>query len=157
MSYREQWQAQPDHSQRFERLCKGIIGQIDAEILAAYDLAPHLEQQLLEYFDNFPKPGPIAVSQLKPSPLKRLYTSLIKVENIGEDNNSQFIEAVIINWNPYQIVRLPVSLVPDNIKEKLDRDVWLLVQVNVGAGKAEDLFFENIELAPEPSPNDRLA
>jgi len=157
MSYREQWQAHPNHSQRFERLCKGVMGQIDAEILAAYDLAPHLEQQLLEYFDNSPKPGPVAVAQLKPSPLKKLYTSLIKVENIGEDNNSQFIEAVIINWNPHQIVRLPVSLIPDNIKEKLDRDVWLLAQVNIGAGKAEDLFFENIELAPEPSPNDRLA
>jgi hypothetical protein len=157
MFYREQWQADPSHSLRFERLCKGIMGQIDAEILAAYDLAPHLEQQLLEYFAGFPKPGPVAVSQVKPSPLKRLYTSLIKIENIGEDNNSKFIEAVIINWNPHQTVRLPVSLVPDNIKEKLDRDVWLLAQVNVGVGKAEDLFFENIELAPEPRVNDRLA
>ena len=157
MSYREQWQAHPNHSQRFERLCKGIMGQIDAEILAAYDLAPHLEQQLLEYFGDAPKPGPVAVSQVKPSPLKRLYTSLIKIENIGEDNNSKFIEAVIINWDPHQIVRLPVSLVPDNIKEKLDRDVWLLAQVNVGAGKAEDLFFENIELAPEPRANDKLS
>lgn len=157
MSCREQWQTHPNHSQRFERLCKGIMEQIDAEILAAYDLAPHLEQQLLEHFGDFPKPGPVAVSQPKPSPLKRLYTSLIKIENIGEDNNSKFIEAVIINWNPHQTVRLPISLVPDNIKEKLDRDVWLLAQVNVGARKAEDLFFENIELAPEPHVNDRLA
>ena len=157
MSYREQWQAAPNHSQRFERLCKGIMGQIDAEILAAYDLAPHLEQQLLEYFGDAPKPGPVAVSQVKPSPLKRLYTSLIKIESIGEANNSKFIEAVIINWNPHQIVRLPVSLVPDHIKGKLDRDVWLLAQVNVGAGKAEDLFFEDLELAPEPRANDRLA
>ncbi len=157
MSYREQWQAHPNHSQRFERLCKGLLGQIDAEILAAYDLAPHLEQQLLEYFGDALKPGPIAVSQVRSSPLKRLYTSLIKIENIGEDNNSKFIEAVIINWNPHQIVRLPVSLVPDNIKEKLERDVWLLAQVNVGVGKAEELFFENIELAPEPRANDRLS
>jgi len=157
MSYRDQWRAAPNHSQRFERLCKGIMGQIDAEILAAYDLAPHLEQQLLEYFGDAPKPGPVAVSQVKPSPVKRLYTSLIKIENVGEDNNAKFIEAVIINWDPHQIVRLPVSLVPDHIKGKLDRDVWLLAQVNVGAGRAEDLFFENIELAPEPRVNDRLA
>lgn len=157
MSYRDQWRAAPNHSQRFERLCKGIVGQIDAEILAAYDLAPHLEQQLLEYFGDAPKPGPVAVSQVKPSPVKRLYTSLIKIENVGEDNNAKFIEAVIINWDPHQIVRLPVSLVPDHIKGKLDRDVWLLAQVNVGAGRAEDLFFENIELAPEPRVNDRLA
>ncbi len=156
MSYREQWQKHPDHSQRFGRLCKGIVGQIDAEILAAYDLAPQLEQRLLEYFGDASKPGPVAVSRVKPSPVKRLYTSLIKIENIGEDNNAKFIEAVVINWDPYQIVRLPVSLVPDHIKGKLDRDVWLLAQVNVGAGRAEDLFFENIELAPEPRVNDGL-
>ena len=64
---------------------------------------------------------------------------------------------MIINWDPHQIVRLPVSLIPEHIKGKLDRDVWLLAQVNVGAGKAEDLFFEDIELAPEPRVNDRLA
>src|SRR5258708_24260902 len=154
ISCRKQWlQSPPEHSQRFERLCKGILGQIDAEILSAYDLAPYLEQQLLKYFDGFAKPGPIPLTQLRPSPSKRLYTSLIKVENIGEDS----IEAVIINWHPDQTVRLPVASVPDNIKNKLERDVWLLAQVNVGATKAEDLFFRDIELAPEPRSNDGLA
>jgi len=154
ISCRKQWlQSGPEHSQRFERLCKGMLGQIDAEILSAYDLAPYLEQQLLKYFDGFAKPGPIPLTQLKPSPSKRLYTSLIKVENIGEDN----IEAVIINWDPHQKVRLPVALVPDSIKGKLHQDVWLLANVNVGARKAEELFFENIELAPEPRANDGLA
>jgi hypothetical protein len=141
ISCRKQWlQAVPEYSQRFERL-------------SAYDLAPYLEQQLLKYFNGFAKPGPIPLTQLKPSPSKRLYTSLIKVEKIGEDN----IEAVIINWDPHQKVRLPVALVPDSIKGKLHKDVWLLANVNVGARKAEELFFENIELAPEPRANDGLA
>ena len=153
ISYRKQWREQPHSSQRFERLCKGIMGQIDAEILSAYDLSPYLEQQLLSYFEDWAKPGPILLTRLKPSPSKRLYTSLIKVENIGDDG----IDAVIINWHPDQTVHLPVACVPDNIKGKLERDVWLLAQVNVGATKAEDLFFRDIELAPEPRSNDGLA
>jgi hypothetical protein len=155
ISYREQWLAQPERSKHFERLCKGIIKQIDAEILAAYNLASHLERRLLTYFDGYAKPGPLGLMQIKPSPSKRLYTSLIKIENIREEEHAKFIEAVIMNWNPHQIVRLPIALIPDSIQGKLERDVWLLAHVNVGAQTAEDLFFEDIELAPEP--HDKLA
>jgi len=157
ISYREQYFGQPERSKDFERLGKGILRQIDAEILAAYNLAPHLEQQLREHFVGWLRPGPIALANIKPSPAKRLYKSLIKVENVSGDNGSQFIEAVVINWDPHQIVRLPVALIPDDVKEKLDRDVWLFAHVNVGAKKAEDLLFEDIVLAPEPDPNDGLA
>ncbi len=50
-----------------------------------------------------------------------------------------------------------MTLIPDHIKKKLHRDVWLLANVNVGARIAEELFFENIELAPEPRANDGLS
>jgi len=157
MSYRKQWYESPERSEYFQRICRGIIRQIDGEILTAYNLAPHFEQQLIEYFDGYTKPGPIAAMQIRPSPTKRLYTSLIKVENITEDEDAKFIEVTIINWDPHQTVCLPVALIPDDIKEKLERDTWLLARVNVGATRTEDLVFENIELAPEPNPNDRLA
>ncbi len=157
ISHREQWRIDPHRAGYFERLCRGIIKQIDAEILSAYDLPPDAERELIRYFDGYKRPGPVALTHLQPSPMRKLYTSLIKVENIREENSKKVIEAVVMNWNPYQIVQIPASVVPHDLADKLDRDTWLLAHVNVGAGRAEDLIFENIELAPEPDPNDGLS
>lgn len=157
ISYREKWRTSPNNADRLERLCKGIIRQIDAEILSAYNLPPHAERELIRYFDGHRRPGPVALTHLQSSPTRRLYRSLIKVENIREENCKKVIEAIVINWDPHQIVHFSASLVPHNLEGKLDRDIWLLAHVNVGAGRAEDLVFENFELAPEPDPNDGLS
>lgn len=153
-SYREQWRTQPDHSDYYEGHCRGIMMQIDAELLAAYNLPMHLEQELLKYFDGFRRPGPISLTQVKPSPAKRLYTSIIRIEDIRNENGNKVIEAVITNWNPRQRVHIPISLIPANLQDRLDQGMRLLARVNVGARKAEDLIFEDIKLAPEPKTYD---
>jgi hypothetical protein len=47
MSYREKQHTWFEQAIYFERRCRGIIGQIDGEILTAYNLPFHLEQNLL--------------------------------------------------------------------------------------------------------------
>jgi hypothetical protein len=65
-SYREQWLAQPDRGDYFERLCLEIMWQIDAEVLAAYDLPPRLERELLDYFAGHERPGPVKFDRYYP-------------------------------------------------------------------------------------------
>jgi len=157
MNYREQWYAQPENAVYFERRCRGIIRQIDGELLTAYNLPLHLEQDLLKYFEGYNRPGPVSLTEVKSSPTKRLYTSIIRVEDIRNEDGNRVIDAVIINWNPHQVVAIPMSLLPANLQEKLNQDTRLLAKVNVGAGKAEDLIFEDFKLAPEPKPYDAPA
>lgn len=157
MSYREQWRSQPERAEYFEGRCRGIISQIDAELLSAYNLPMHLEQELIKYFDGYKRPGPILLTQVKPSPAKRLYTSIIRIEKIRSEEGNKVIDAIIVNWDPHQTVSIPMSLVPLNLQERLDQDTRLLAKVNVGVRNAEDLIFEDIKLAPAPKAYDGLA
>ena len=81
----------------------------------------------------------------------------MRIEDVRNEGGNEVVEVSLMNWNPHLTVRFPVSLVPPNLRANLDRDVLLLAEVNVGAKKAEDLFFEAIRLAPELDPDDGLA
>ncbi len=155
--YREQWRGELLNARYFENTCRGLMRQIDAEILSAYDLPMQLEQELINYFEEYTRPGPVSRPRLKPSPTKRLYTSIIRIEDIRNEGDDKVVDAVIISWNPHLIVQFPISLFPRDLREKLDRDVCLLAKVNVAAKDAKDLIFEDIELAPEPKIDDRFA
>ncbi len=157
MSYQKQWDSWLEDVTDLESRCRGIIKQIDAELLAAYDLPARLELELLNYFLGYERPGPFSPAQLNASPTKRLYTSVMRVEDVRSEDGNEVVEVALMNWNPHLTVRFPVSLVPHNLRAKLGRDVLLLAEVNVGAKKAEDLSFEAIRLAPELDPNDGLA
>jgi hypothetical protein len=65
-SYREQWLAHPERSDYFERICHQLMLQIDAEVLAAYNLPPRLERELLEYFAGHQRPGPVKFDRYYP-------------------------------------------------------------------------------------------
>ncbi len=156
-SYRKQWLEQPEQAKYFEGCCRGIMRRIDGELLEAYNLPLQFERDLLNYFDGVRRPGPARLTVVSPSPTKETYMSIIRVESVTGENGNKVVEAKIFNWDSDEMVRFPLSLVPTNIQEKVERDVLLLANVNVGAKKAQDLFFEDIELAPELDPNDGLA
>ncbi len=157
ISYREQWQAEPQRAEYFGGRCRGIIRQLDAELLAAYDLPPNLERELIKYFDGLMRPGPIVLRQVSPSSTKKLYTAIVRVEKIRAENGSKVVEATVSSWDPYQIVNFPLSLVSENLQAKLEPDMLLFAKVNIGAKRAEDLSFEDFELVPEPVSDERFA
>jgi hypothetical protein len=157
ISYREQWRSKPEEAVYFEGRCLGIMRQLEAELLAAYDLPPDLERELLRYFDGYKRPGPVNLTRVSPSSTKKLYTAFVRVENIKGQNGSQTVEATIASWDPYQIVQFPLSLIPEYLQGKLEQDILLVARVNIGAKKAEDLIFENFELVQEPVSDERFA
>jgi len=59
---RRQWLHEPLEEARYIERCREIIEQLDAELLAAYDLPPRLERQLLSYFSGQQRPGPVPFS-----------------------------------------------------------------------------------------------
>ncbi|HEU0001699.1 MAG TPA: hypothetical protein VFQ36_12400 [Ktedonobacteraceae bacterium] len=157
MSYRKQWLEQPEQADYFERRCRGLLRQIDVELLGAYNLPIYLEQELIKYFEGSKRPGSISSTPLQSSSAKRLHTSIIRIENIRNEGGDSYVDAVITNWNPHQIVSIPFSLVPANLWQELSQDTHLLAKVNIGTSNAEELIFEDITLAPEPKAYDELA
>lgn len=65
-SYREQWLTEPYDERRFEHRCREIVWQIDAELLAAYDLSPRFEREILDHFAGHERPGPISFDRYYP-------------------------------------------------------------------------------------------
>lgn len=157
MAYREQWRSDLANAHYFESSCRGLMGQIDEEILGAYKLPMDLEREVLAYFKGYTRPGPIPQAQLKPSHTNRLYSTLISIEGVSNLADVKMVDVIVISWNPYLVIQLPLSLFPGDLQEKLDQDVWLRARVNIGASAAEDLVFEEIELVPEPKINERFA
>lgn len=157
ISYRNIWSKESNQFQYFERKCRGILKQLDSEILAAYNLPSNLETKLINYFDGQERPGPVNSVPVKLSYSKRFYESLMRVENIAEENSSAIVEVTVLNWNPHQTVHFSASLIPHKLRGKIERNTWLSAQVNVGARDAGDLLFEDIKLVPEPDVYDRLS
>lgn len=65
-SIRQQWLnyqgpllSEPEANINFESMSKEVTWQIDAEILAAYNLPISLECELLDYFEGYGRPGPL--------------------------------------------------------------------------------------------------
>jgi CheY-like chemotaxis protein len=88
---------------------------------------------------------------------RKPYEALVHVDEVRNESGEKVIDVMVTNWDPHQAVRLPMSLVPQNLHADLSSGMWLLAKVNVGAERPEDLYFEDIRLAPDPDPHDGLA
>lgn len=147
---RERWRSQLDYSNYLERSCRGILGRIEQEILGFYNLSIEAERELITYFEGYKKPGPIALTQIKPSPQNRLYASLVRVEDVRGEGVDKIVDVEIFACEYDQIIHLPIALFPQELREILSQDVYLWAEINIRAREAKDLVFKNIELAPEP-------
>jgi hypothetical protein len=156
-SYREQWRAEPELAEYLEGRCRGILRQLDAELLAAYDLPIHLERELLRYFDGYKRPGPVTLMQVQPSTTKKMYSAIVRVEDIKGQNGNKVVDAIIASWNPYETVHFPLTFLPEDLQKTLEPEMLLLARINIGAKKAEDLIFEDFELISEPESDERFA
>jgi len=147
---REQWLSQPKYAQYLGDSCEGILGRIQEEILGFYNLSMETERELITYFEGYKGLGPIPLTQIEPSPQNRLYTSLIRVEDVKGEGDDKIVDVEIFAYHYDQIIHLPVALFPQELREKISQDVWLWAGINIEAREEKDLIFENIELAPEP-------
>lgn len=91
-------------------------------------------------------------------PITRIpHRTLLNITHITNESNEKVIDVIIPSWNPHKAVRLPVALIPQTLRSALVVDRWLFADVNTGAEKSEDLYFEHFELTLEPDENDGLA
>lgn len=79
-SARAEWLAQPSDSTDPEKRCRQALYDIDAHLLAAYDLPPKVERELLDYFAGHRRPGPVAFDRYYPEDFRpalpwRMYVS----------------------------------------------------------------------------------
>lgn len=93
-------------------------------------------------------------------PGRRPWRTLIQIEGTAEDSGERVVEVRVFAWNPLEVVRFPASLVPPQLQERLKGRLTegdcLFAKVNIGAERAEDLFFQDFEVAPDPVTEESL-
>ncbi|MFV9506896.1 MAG: hypothetical protein AB4911_20280 [Oscillochloridaceae bacterium umkhey_bin13] len=65
--YRSQWLRNADQAEELGESCRQVLAQIDAEVLAAYELPARLEKQLLDTFAGHQRPGPVRFTGYYPA------------------------------------------------------------------------------------------
>ncbi len=64
------WLQSHPSDRTIEQRCREALLQMDAELLAAYDLPPRLERELLDYFAGHRRPGPVEFDRYYPEDLR---------------------------------------------------------------------------------------
>jgi hypothetical protein len=150
MATRERWRAEPEYAEYLAGSCKGILRQLQEELLGLYNLSMEAEKELITYLAGYQSLGPVPLTQVEPSPQNRLYASLIRVEDVRGEGDERVVDIVILGCMYDQVIHLPIAFVPQESREKLSQNSYLLAKVNIGAREEKDLVIEDIELAPEP-------
>jgi CheY-like chemotaxis protein len=87
---------------------------------------------------------------------RKLHRTLLQVMDVSDVGGVQVIDAIVNGWNPKDTVRFPLSLVSSKDQKNVKRFSILAAMTNVSTTEKVDLYFENVELAPEPEWDDGL-
>jgi hypothetical protein len=75
---------------------------------------------------------------------RRPRRALVLVEEVVGDQVNVFIP----QWNPNEVVSLPVAMVPEALRPHLQKGNFLVAWVNTDAEQVGDLFFDDFQLPP---------
>jgi len=87
---------------------------------------------------------------------RKPYRILLRIAAVVDEASVPVAEAIIPNWNPVEIVRFPISMIPQEMRPANPAsvvDLRYVAEANVGAARSEDLYFRNFEPAPDLTLN----
>ena len=79
------------------------------------------------------------------TPERRKHRVLVRVADIRTKGDQPVVDAIVPSWSTSTAVRFPLSIVPFDLRQNLKTGDRIIANVNVGADRAEDLFFSDIE------------
>jgi CheY-like chemotaxis protein len=87
---------------------------------------------------------------------RKLQKTLLEVKDVSDVGDVKVIDAIVNGWNPKDTVRFPMSLVREEDREHVVPSTILSALSNVSTDEKVDLYFERVEIAPEPDDGDGL-
>jgi hypothetical protein len=96
-----------------------------------------------------------AASELKTGvpPWRVPYRTVIRVEEL-QTEDVKVVDAIIPGWNPDNIVRFPLDIVPADWRFRVTSGLRFFAEVNIGATRTEDIFLINFEIPDEANLDD---
>jgi hypothetical protein len=78
-------------------------------------------------------------------PPRRPWRTLIRIEEVRGRTDNSPVCAVIPGWNPSEVVRFPLRIIPKGLRRHVKPGARFFAQVNKGAHDQADLYFEGFE------------
>ncbi|MGI4820706.1 MAG: hypothetical protein ACRYFV_05785 [Janthinobacterium lividum] len=84
------------------------------------------------------------------------HRTLVEITSSKKDNEPGVAEAIIRGWNHKKRIGFPITLMPLNIKDRVLQSLadknraFVFADVNIGAARASELYFESFEWAEKP-------
>lgn len=87
---------------------------------------------------------------------RKLQNTLLEVKDVSDVGDVRVIDAIVNGWSSKDTVRFPMSLVKPEDRQYVVPSTILLALSNISTEQKVDLYFERVEIAPEPDVNDGL-
>jgi CheY-like chemotaxis protein len=87
------------------------------------------------------------------APNRRSWRTILRIKevDINQDLPTQsMVYALVPAWNPHEVVRFPLSLIPEHLQPAINTDTYLFAKVNTGAEHYNELYFAEFEVAEKP-------
>jgi hypothetical protein len=84
------------------------------------------------------------------TPQRRRHRVLLRVVDIQNEANQRVIDAIIPAWSNKTAVRFPFAIVPKRLQTRVLNKGLVIAQVNLGANRPEELYFDKFEAPPKP-------
>jgi hypothetical protein len=81
------------------------------------------------------------------------YRTVVRVEDVRTED-VRVVDAIIPGWNPDNIVRFPLDVLPENMRPRVAIGFRFFAKVNVGASRTEDIFLVDPEFGSEGDDGD---
>ncbi|MBW8017286.1 MAG: hypothetical protein FVQ82_13970 [Planctomycetes bacterium] len=78
-------------------------------------------------------------------PSREPIKTLVRIENVDNEQRPPIVNAVVPSWNSKEVIRFPLTLVPLDIRDNIKGGVRLWAQVNLGANDHTELFLDSFE------------
>jgi hypothetical protein len=82
-------------------------------------------------------------------PERKPRPAIVIVEGQLNVGDLRCVEAYVPQWHSHEAVRFPLDLLRPALRDQIGPGMLLRALVNIGAERAEDLFFDEFELAQE--------
>lgn len=85
------------------------------------------------------------------TPQRRRHRVLLRVVDIQNEAHEPVVDAIVPAWSNKSAIRFPSAIVPAELHKFLTSGAHLIAQVNLGARRPEDLYFDSFEIPPIPN------
>jgi len=84
------------------------------------------------------------------SPTRKPWRTLVRIEDINRNHDKPMVYAVIPGWEPDDVVRFPLVIFPEELRQRVVPGARFFAKVNIAATHHDELYFEDFEVLEKP-------